>query len=200
MQSLARRCNWPEAHSRQVALLSLELFDATAASSTGSGLAIGSCSTTPRSLHDVGEHVSNAGHHRHSAYLVRNGQLRGFAPDEIELLAAMVRWHRSGDPRISDEFPLLDADAIARVRVLTALLRIADGLDRGREQTVYGVDLMITPSLVLVRLRTRGDAELEIWGARRKRALFEKIFDRELELTTHPALRGVLVEEPEGAA
>ena len=140
-------------------------------------------------LHDIGEHVSNAGHHRHSAYLVRNGQLRGFAPDEIELLAAMVRWHRSGDPRVSDEFPLLDADAIARVRVLTALLRIADGLDRGREQTVYGLDLMVTPSLVLVRLRTRGDTELEIWGARRKRALFEKIFDRELELTTHPALR-----------
>ena len=101
----------------------------------------------------------------------------------------MVRWHRSGDPRVSDEFPLLDAAAIARVRKLTALLRVADGLDRGREQTVYGLDVMVTPSLVLVRLRTRGDAELEIWGARRKRALFEKIFDRELEFTTHPALR-----------
>ena len=54
---------------------------------------------------------------------------------------------------------------------------------------MYGLDVMVTPSLVLVRLRTRGDSELEIWGARRKRALFEKIFDRELEFTTHPALR-----------
>ena len=170
MQSLARRCNWPEAHSRQVALLSLELFDATQ-ELHGLGPDDRELLDHAALLHDIGEHVSNAGHHRHSAYLVRNGQLRGFAPDEIELLAAMVRWHRSGDPRVSDEFPLLDADAIARVRVLTALLRIADGLDRGREQTVYGVDLMITPSLVLVRLRTRGDAELEIWGARRKRAI-----------------------------
>jgi exopolyphosphatase / guanosine-5'-triphosphate,3'-diphosphate pyrophosphatase len=188
VQSLARRCNWPEAHSRQVALLSLELFDA-AQNLHGLGPDDRELLDHAALLHDIGEHVSNAGHHRHSAYLVRNGQLRGFAPDEIELLAAMVRWHRSGDPRVSDEFPLLDADAIARVRVLAALLRIGDGLDRGREQTVYGLDMMTTPSLVLVRLRTRGDSELEIWGARRKRALFEKIFDRELELTTHPALR-----------
>jgi exopolyphosphatase/guanosine-5'-triphosphate,3'-diphosphate pyrophosphatase len=119
---------------------------------------------------------------------VRNGQLRGFSPDEIELLAATVRWHRSGDPRVTDEFPLLDAAAVARVRTLAALLRVADGLDRAREQNVYGLDTMVTPSLVLVRLRRRGDAELEIWGARRKRALFEKVFDRELELSAHPAV------------
>jgi hypothetical protein len=47
---------------------------------------------------------------------------------------------------------------------------------------------MVTPSLVLVRLRTRGDTELEVWGARRKRALFEKVFDRDMELTTHPSM------------
>jgi exopolyphosphatase/guanosine-5'-triphosphate,3'-diphosphate pyrophosphatase len=185
--SLARRCNWPETHSRQVALLSLELFDATQ-SLHGLGPDDRELLEHAAFLHDIGEHVSNTGHHRHSAYLVRNGQMRGFAPDEIELLAALVRWHRSGDPRASDEFPLLDADAIARVRVLTALLRVADGLDRGREQVVYGLDTMVTPSLVLVRLRTRGDAELEMWGARRKRALFEKVFEREMELTNHPAL------------
>jgi exopolyphosphatase/guanosine-5'-triphosphate,3'-diphosphate pyrophosphatase len=188
VQSLGRRCNWPEAHSRQVATLSLELFDTTQ-HLHGLGADERELLEHAAFLHDIGEHVSNTGHHRHSAYLVRNGQLRGFAPDEIEMLAALVRWHRSGDPRMSDEFPLLDADAIGRVRVLTALLRVGDGLDRAREQTVYGLDTSITPSLVLLRLRTRDDPELEIWGARRKRALFEKVFDREMELTTHPALR-----------
>jgi exopolyphosphatase / guanosine-5'-triphosphate,3'-diphosphate pyrophosphatase len=184
--SLARRCNWPEAHSRQVAMLALELFDATTE--------LHHLSDDDRelleyaaTLHDIGEHVSSTGHDRHSAYLVRNGQLRGFAPVEVEMLAAIIRRHRSGDPRASDEFPLLDHDAVARVRALTALLRVADGLDRSREQTVYGLDPMVTPSLVLLRLRTRGDTELEIWGARRKRALFEKLFDRELEFTIHPA-------------
>src|SRR5262249_51214766 len=138
---------------------------------------------------DIGEHVASSGHHKHGAYLVRNGQLRGFTPGEVELLAAVVRWHRRGDPRVSDEFPLLDVAAIDPVRALAAILRVADGLDRSRNQNVYGLDAMITPSLVLLRIRAVDDAELEVWGARRKRALLEKVLDRELELTTHPAGR-----------
>ncbi len=186
--SLCRRCNWAEAHARQVARLALELFDETRE--------IHDLDADDRELlefagllHDIGEHVSSSGHTRHSAYLVRNGQLRGFGPEEIEILAALVRWHRGGDPRVTDEFPLLDARAIERVRVLDGLLRIADGLDRGRNQVVYGVDVMTTPSLVLLRLRAVDDVELEVWGARRKRALLEKVLGREVELSLHPSLR-----------
>jgi exopolyphosphatase/guanosine-5'-triphosphate,3'-diphosphate pyrophosphatase len=185
--SLARRCNWSEAHARQVAMLALALFDATT-ELHGLGDADRELLEFAALLHDIGEHVASSGHHKHGAYLVRNGQLRGFAPDEVELLAAVVRWHRRGDPRVSDEFPLLDAHAIERVRVLAAILRVADGLDRSRNQNVYGLDVMITPSLVLLRMRAVDDAELEIWGARRKRALLEKVLDRELELTTHPSV------------
>ena len=184
---LARRCNWEEPHARQVAKLSLDLFDATVAVHH-LGDADRELLEFAALLHDIGEHVASSGHHKHSAYLVRNGQLRGFAPDEVELLAAIVRWHRRGEPRVSDEFPLLDAAAMERVRALAAILRVADGLDRSRNQNVYGLDAMVTPSLILLRVRAIDDAELEIWGARRKRALLEKVLDRELELTTHPAM------------
>jgi exopolyphosphatase/guanosine-5'-triphosphate,3'-diphosphate pyrophosphatase len=184
--SLARRCNWSEPHARRVASLSLELFDATA-EMHGLGAADRELLEFAALLHDIGEHVASSGHHKHGAYLVRNGQLRGFSPTEVQLLAAVVRWHRRGEPRVSDEFPLLDTAAMDRVRTLAAILRVADGLDRSRNQNVYGLDAMITPSLVLLRVRTLDDAELEIWGARRKRALLEKVLDRELELTTHPS-------------
>ena len=195
VRSAASRCSacaaaatGPRPHARQVATLALELFDQTRE--------IHQLSADDRELlefasllHDIGEHVSSSGHTRHSAYLVRNGQLRGFDPQEIEMLAALVRWHRGGDPRVTDEFPLLDARAIERVRVLDGLLRVADGLDRGRNQVVYGVDVMATPSLVLLRLRATDDVELEVWGARRKRALLEKVLGREVELGLHPSLR-----------
>jgi exopolyphosphatase/guanosine-5'-triphosphate,3'-diphosphate pyrophosphatase len=184
---LARRCNWAEAHARQVARLSLQLFDGTA-ELHGLGDRDRELLEFAALLHDIGEHVASSGHHKHGAYLVRNGQLRGFAPDEVELLAAVVRWHRRGEPRVSDEFPLLDVPAVERVRALAAILRVADGLDRSRNQNVYGLDAMVTPSLVLLRVRALDDAELEIWGARRKRALLEKVLDRELELTTHPSM------------
>jgi exopolyphosphatase/guanosine-5'-triphosphate,3'-diphosphate pyrophosphatase len=169
-----------------VAILSLQLFDATA-QLHGLDAPDRELLEFAALLHDIGEHVASSGHHKHSAYLVRNGQLRGFSPDEVELLAAVVRWHRRGEPRISDEFPRLDAAAIERVRILSAILRVADGLDRSRNQNVYGIDAMITPSLVLLRVRAADDAELELWGARRKRALLEKVLDRELEFTNHPS-------------
>ena len=161
---LARRCNWAEAHARQVATLALDLFDGTT-ELHGLHAADRELLEFAALLHDIGEHVASSGHHKHGAYLIRNGQLRGFAPDEIELLAAVVRWHRRGEPRVTDEFPLLDADAIERVRTLAAILRVADGLDRSRNQAVYGLDTMVTPSLVLLRIRALEDPELEIWGA-----------------------------------
>src|SRR5215510_349146 len=179
---LARRCNWAEEHARKVASLALTLFDATA-SVHELGDADRELLELAALLHDIGEHVASAGHHRHSAYLVRNGQLRGFAPDEIELLGAIVRWHRRGEPRESDEFPLLDEHAIARVRVLAALLRVADGLDRSREGIINEIGVTVTPSLVLIRPVTNpgADAELEVWGARRKRGMLEKVLDRDGE-------------------
>ncbi len=184
---LARRCNWQAMHARAVAAHALALFDLTAP--------LHGLDATDRELledaallHDIGEHVASSAHHKHGAYIIRNGQLRGFSPDEVELLAAIVRWHRRGEPRVTDEFPLLDAAAIERVRVMTALLRVADGLDRGRSQSVQGITGTVNPTLVLVRLETDGDPELEVWGARRKRELFEKVFDRELEFSTHPSL------------
>ena len=68
-----------------------------------------------------------------------------------------------------------------------ALLRVADGLDRGRKQMVTASSARVGPELVLLHVRAHGDPELELWGARRKRDLFERVFDRELELTAHPA-------------
>jgi len=196
---LARRCNWPEAHARQVAALACRIFDATRelhhlGDDDRELLELAAL------LHDIGEHVASSGHHKHGAYLVRNGQLRGFAPGEIELLAAAVRWHRRGEPRVGDEFPLLDEQAVGRVRVIDAILRIADGLDRGRNQVVRDIGVTVTPSLVLFRLATRGDSELELWGARRKRDLLEKVLDREIELTVHPAGLGGAVLEGGGLA
>ncbi len=187
IQALARRFSWPEAHSRHVARLSLELFDQTRElhgldDNDRELLEYGAL------LHDIGEHVSHENHDRHAAYLVAHGQLRGFDPGEILVLTALVRWHRRGEPKPSaDLVGELDDESRERVRRLAAMLRIADGLDRSRKQVVTGLATRVSPSLVLVRLSTDGDPELELWGARRKRELFERVFDRELELTAHPS-------------
>jgi exopolyphosphatase / guanosine-5'-triphosphate,3'-diphosphate pyrophosphatase len=185
--SLARRCSWPEEHSRHVAMLALELFDQLRELH---GLADEDRELLEYAalLHDIGEHVAHEGHDRHAAYLVNHGRLRGLTPAAITELSGLVRWHRRGDPKGNDDLVgQLDGEQRDRVRRICALLRIADGLDRGRKQVVTGVNVRVGPELVLLHVRAQGDPELELWGARRKRDLFEKVFDRELELTAHPA-------------
>ena len=184
VQGLARRCNWHEGHSRHVAKLALELFDQT---QELHGLDPGDRELLEYAalLHDIGEHVATTGHHKHGAYIIRNGRLRGFAPDDVLLLSAITRWHRRGEPKANDEFAGVDEE---RLRRLVTLLRMADGLDRGRTQPVDGVDVRVGPSLVVVGLRANANVELELWGARRKRDLFEKVFARDLELVAPPSV------------
>jgi len=186
VQGLTRRCSAPEDHSRQVARLALELFDQTT-ELHGLDAHDREMLEYAALLHDIGEHVAHDGHHRHAAYLVRHGGLRGFAPEEVSLLAALARWHRRGEPRATEEFGPLGPGGEERLRKLAALLRIADGLDRSRSQAVDDIDVRVGPSLVMIRLTRNRDAELEQWGARRKRELFEKVFRRELEVTCHPS-------------
>jgi exopolyphosphatase/guanosine-5'-triphosphate,3'-diphosphate pyrophosphatase len=180
--SLARRCNSDVAHTRHVAQLALRLFDQTA-ELHGLGDRDREMLEFAALLHDVGQHVSRKGHHRHAAYLVENGELRGFEPAEVAFLAALVRHHRRGDPKPSESrFAALAPEDRIRLRMLAAVLRVADGLDRGRRGGVEDLDAFVGKELVVLRLTATDDAELELWGARRRRELFEKVFTRELEL------------------
>ncbi len=179
---LCRRCNWDEVHSRQVARLALRLFDQT--------LPLHALQPGDRELlehacllHDIGAHVSNDSHHKHTQYLIQHGRLRGFAPDEVAALAALGRFHRGGDPRSSRE-PLASMDPAwhDRMAKMAALLRVADGLDRTRSGAVQEVRAQLNGTRVRLAVFSPGDVDVDVWGARRKRELFEKVLGRRLEV------------------
>jgi len=179
---LCRRCNWDEAHGRQVARLALDLFDQThplhrLGPDDREMLEYASL------LHDIGEHVATSAHHKHTAYLIQHGRLRGFSPEEVDVLTAIARAHRGGGPRASHEpFGSLDPATRDRVARLAALLRVADGLDRGRAGAVKRIGVVLDGPRVRLAVGSEVDIELEMWGARRKRPLFERLFDCRLEV------------------
>jgi exopolyphosphatase/guanosine-5'-triphosphate,3'-diphosphate pyrophosphatase len=179
---LARRCNWDEGHSRQTARLALDLFDQTA-SLHGLGVDDRELLEHASLLHDIGEHVSTESHHKHSAYLIQHGRLRGFTPEEVDFVAALARAHRGGGPKPSHEpFGSLDREARDRVSRLAALLRVADGLDRGRSSNVSGIEVLLNGSDARLVVRSEADIAIELWGARRKRELFERLFKRRVDV------------------
>jgi exopolyphosphatase/guanosine-5'-triphosphate,3'-diphosphate pyrophosphatase len=184
VSGLARRCRSDVSHTQHVALLATRLFDETQ-SLHGLAPADREMLEFAALLHDIGQHVSRKGHHRHAAYLVENGELRGFEPDEVQFLAALVRHHRRGDPKPSEpRYAALSDNDRTKCRKLAALLRVADGLDRGRRGVVDDVRANIGADLVVLRINIHDDAELALWGARRRRELFEKVYGRELEVAT----------------
>ncbi len=184
--SLCRRSRWREMHSRQVARLAVDLFDATRL--------LHRLDTADRELlelvallHDIGEHVSRDGHARHSAYLIENGDLRGFSPVEIQMLACLARYHVRGRPRESFQpWEALDRKDRDRVLRLLSLLRIADGLDAAHGSVIGDLGVELSSAAVEIVVTARGDAELERWLLQRKKVLFEELFEVPISLEVVP--------------
>ena len=179
---LAERCNyWPE-HAQQVARLSVGLFEQTRV--------VHGLTDREREwleyaalLHDIGVHISYERHHKHSYYLISNGDLRGFDPDEIETIALVARYHRQGTPkRRHAGYGELGRKRRRTIRALAAILRLAESLDRSHTQPVSGLELHDRGDDRLLQLRTSGDAELELWAAPRHAAAFERLLRKPLRV------------------
>jgi exopolyphosphatase / guanosine-5'-triphosphate,3'-diphosphate pyrophosphatase len=180
--ALARRCHVPETHSLHVAALALRLFDQTKR--------LHNLGDTERDwlefasiLHDIGYLINERQHHKHTHYLITHSEVGGLSSEELMVIANIARYHRRAHPsRKHDAYDELTPKLQRTVRILSALLRIADGLDRTHFSVVTTVDVKIGATIKIIAHVT-GDAELEAWAAKGRADLFERIFRRRVQLT-----------------
>jgi exopolyphosphatase / guanosine-5'-triphosphate,3'-diphosphate pyrophosphatase len=176
--SFAERCHYEEPHSRQVQRLALQLFDAL-------GARLG-CHPSERRmladaalLHDVGYHINYEGHHKHSFHLIQHADLLGMTPAEQVVIALVARYHRGAEPKRKHEaFWALDRDSREVVRRLSAILRVADGFDRGHVGAVDRIKVRwLERAIRLTPVPRRANAalRLELWGADRKSGLLAEL-------------------------
>jgi exopolyphosphatase/guanosine-5'-triphosphate,3'-diphosphate pyrophosphatase len=138
-------------------------------------------------LHDVGMAVDYDDHHKHSSYLILGSGLPGFTPREVALIALMARYHRKGTPSLGALAPLCrEGDEQLLLRG-AALLRIAEQLERNRDQVVRAARLRRRPGggtdgVVELELDTVGDDTVARWGAERQGELFERAFGAPLRV------------------
>ncbi|MEO2198574.1 MAG: hypothetical protein ABGY72_21160, partial [bacterium] len=127
----------------------------------------------------IGVHISFARHHKHSYYLVKHGDLRGFEPDEAAVIALTTRYHRRATPKKTHPgYSDLSPSLRRTVRTLAALLRLAEGLDRSHGQSVSDVIVSPVDDAYFIRLGAHGDTELELWAAQRHVAPLEQVLGR----------------------
>jgi exopolyphosphatase/guanosine-5'-triphosphate,3'-diphosphate pyrophosphatase len=133
-------------------------------------------------LHDVGHHIDHQNHHRHSYYLITNGELLGFQRDELEIIGLVARYHRKAAPKASDpEYRALSQKTRATVRVLSAILRVADACDRTHFGVVRDIAVNRRNGRITLQLTTVGDAQLEFWEAQQRVELLEQVLGLDVE-------------------
>jgi exopolyphosphatase / guanosine-5'-triphosphate,3'-diphosphate pyrophosphatase len=192
VMELVHKCDWNERHSRHVAALALQIFD-TFESELGLTSIDRELLEYAAYMHDIGYYISHRKHHKHALYIIRNADLRGFHESEIEIMANVARYHRRSLPKATHpEYQSLGEKDKDKVKKLSGILRIADGLDRSHYQNVRAMKIVKGKNQVTIRITTEADPQLEIWGAMRKNLLFEQITGRKLVIENADSLAALV--------
>lgn len=181
--NLAARYGVDPAHTEHVARLALGLFDELA----GEGLHRGDrwerellfCACI---LHDIGMSIDYDDHHKHSRYLILNAGLPGFDPREVALIAQAARYHRKGTPEFGELAAVAQDGDEERLNRLALLLRLAEDLERSRDQSVRAAHVAAGDGTIRLELESDGTAAVERWAAQREVDLCERAFGRRLEV------------------
>ncbi len=180
---LAEIYHYEKKHAHHVNGLALQLFDQTKYLHKLNGQAREYLEAAAI-LHEVGSFVSHTQHHRHSYYLIRNAELFGYTENEKEIIANVARYHRKSHPKIKHEgYNLLSNEDKILVSKLASLLRIADGLDRSHASRIQQLKVRKISRKLRVRVyhASKVKPDLELWGANRKKQLFEIVFRKRIE-------------------
>ena len=123
-------------------------------------------------------------HHRHSYYLTLNAGLPGFSPRELILIGLVARYHRKGEPDASDLGDVAQPGDDERLRLLCGMIRLAEQLERSRDQAITDVAVSARNGAVALDASTNPslDATVPIWAARRNADLLAEALGREVEI------------------
>ncbi len=185
VRELAERTHYEKPHAERVQKLALKIFD-----SIGDRLDLTDDDRRLLSdaalLHDIGYHIDYDEHHKHSYHLITHAALLGMEPTDQVAIANIARYHRGPAPKKSHgNLESLSKSLRKRIKALSAILRVADGFDRGHAGAVADVKIRWTSRalrITAVPQRANGTLKLELWGATRKAKLLSKVAGAPVEI------------------
>ncbi len=175
-KNLLRRYNGDEDHAEYVRKTSLKIFDKL----------YDELYLEPKArmileqsaiLHDIGMFIGANNHNLHSKYIILNSEIFGVTRDERSLIALIVSFHKGSKmPQEDNEFHLLSRSDRMLVLKLTAILRVADALDRGHQQKVDDFNISFSAESMTLRVNGYNNVLLEKIALSEKADLFQNVF------------------------
>lgn len=184
-------------YSERVAAWALHLFDQTQGMLHEWGCDERELLWAAGILHNCGVYVSHSSHHKHSYYLIRNGDLLGYSEIEIEVIANLARYHRKSLPKKKhEEYQNLPKKYRQVVSELSALLRLAVALDRRQKGAIADVKCELNKDkkefyITLQATDPKDDCALELWNLEYKKEAFENEFGLKLVAKLEPVMVSV---------
>jgi exopolyphosphatase / guanosine-5'-triphosphate,3'-diphosphate pyrophosphatase len=173
-------------HSQRVADLALSLFDQTYGQIHQWDATARQFLWSAAILHNSGHFISHDAHHKHSYYLIRYGELLGYVEAEIDVIANIARYHRKSPPKKKHQnLQNLSKQQRTLVSQLSAILRLAVALDRGRVGAIDRINLSFDLAqreclLTFFPIDPNDECVLESWSLDYKKPVFEAEFNLKL--------------------
>lgn len=132
-------------------------------------------------LHDIGYYLGAKSHNKNSFELIINTKIEDFDDEQIKIVANIARYHRGAMPDKSkhESYALLKTKYRKTVKRLSAILRIADGLDRAHTGLIKSVSVKYDSKNNILTFFLTSNVDNytpDISYAIRKKDLFEKVF------------------------
>ncbi len=128
-------------------------------------------------LHDIGVFIKFAHHNFHSAYIIQNSDIFGLTKREISIVAEISKYHRGSQmPQDEENFLMMPRSDRMLILKLTAILRIADAMDRGHIQTFNDISVKLQQNALLITTKNSKNPVLERIALQEKAGMFESVF------------------------
>jgi exopolyphosphatase/guanosine-5'-triphosphate,3'-diphosphate pyrophosphatase len=134
-------------------------------------------------LHDIGHFINTVDHHQHGYYILKASPLIGLSETQQNIVANIMLYHRKSTPSMEDDcFKALTPKNRLVVIKLSALMRLADGLDVSHTGRVKDAQLEPQKNTWKLKLHGDGDLMLERWTLEKRQKLFQDVFGVKLEV------------------
>lgn len=132
-------------------------------------------------LHDCGKYISMVNIGETSYNIIMATEIIGLSHQEREIVANVVRFNHSRFVYFGQQSGVnrLDKESYLIVAKLTAILRLASGLDRSHKQKLKGLKAVLKDNQLLLTIDTREDITLEKGFFRERGEFFKEVFSVE---------------------
>ena len=175
-RNLLRKYHGDEKHAECVRMIAVKIYD-TLRAELGFNEHIRTLLETAAILHDIGGFIRYDHHNLHSSYIIKNSEIFGLSRKDNTIVSEIAKYHKGNSvPQDEDSFLMLPRSDRMTILKLTAILRIADAMDRGHIQKFSDFSIKIQENSIVIHTKTTNNTVLEKIALSEKSGMFESVF------------------------